>query len=37
MRSGAQLVGGNLRVEWAGDDHIYLTGPALEVFSGEIS
>ena len=37
-RSGRRVVvnlpGGELQVEWADDDHIYLTGPAVEVFSG---
>lgn len=30
------LDGGNLMVEWAGDGHVYMTGPAEEVFEGEI-
>ncbi len=30
------LPGGDLHVEWSEDDHIYLTGPAEEVFTGEI-
>ena len=30
----AALPGGDLRVEWAVDDHVLLTGPAVEVFSG---
>jgi len=29
------LLGGDLEVDWAGDNHVYLTGPAVEVFSGE--
>ncbi len=28
------LPGGDLELEWAGDDHVYMTGPAVEVFSG---
>ena len=32
----ARLPGGNLELEWADDDHLYLTGPAEEVFSGEL-
>jgi len=28
------LPGGDLQVEWAIDDHVLLTGPAVEVFSG---
>lgn len=31
----AHLPGGDLELEWAEDDHVYLTGPAVEVFSGE--
>tara|TARA_Y100001978_G_scaffold181472_1_gene177656 strand:- start:739 stop:1608 length:870 start_codon:yes stop_codon:yes gene_type:complete len=30
-----QLLGGNLEIEWAEDDHVYMTGPAVEVFRGE--
>ena len=30
------LSGGDLEMEWAGDGTIYMTGPAVEVFSGEI-
>jgi diaminopimelate epimerase len=29
------LLGGDLQIEWADDNHAYLTGPAVEVFSGE--
>ena len=32
----AHLPGGDLELEWAGDNHIYLTGEAVEVFSGEM-
>lgn len=28
------LVGGDLEVEWGADNHVYLTGPAVEVFRG---
>jgi diaminopimelate epimerase len=32
----AHLPGGDLRLEWSeADNHVYLTGPAVEVFSGE--
>ncbi len=31
----ATLPGGDLELAWAGDDNIYMTGPAAEVFSGE--
>lgn len=28
------LVGGDLELEWAADNRVYMTGPAVEVFSG---
>lgn len=32
----AHLPGGDLRLEWSErDNHVYMTGPAVEVFSGE--
>ncbi len=31
------LPGGNLDIEWAKDNHVYLTGTATEVFRGEIN
>ncbi|HKD36673.1 MAG TPA: diaminopimelate epimerase [Pirellulales bacterium] len=32
----AHLPGGDLELEWnAADNHVYMTGPAVEVFSGE--
>ena len=32
----AHLPGGDLRLEWSEqDNHVYKTGPAVEVFSGE--
>jgi len=31
------LSGGDLELEWAEDGNLYMTGPATEVFSGEIS
>ncbi len=31
----AALPGGDLDIRWADDDHVHLTGPAEEVFSGE--
>ena len=31
------LSGGDLELEWAEDGNLYMTGPAAEVFSGEIS
>ena len=29
------LPGGDLEIEWADDDHVYMTGPAVEVFTGD--
>ncbi len=29
------LPGGDLELHWSDDNHVYLTGPAVEVFSGE--
>ncbi|MGE5550767.1 MAG: diaminopimelate epimerase [Bacteroidota bacterium] len=34
-RTAIELPGGNLMLEWKPDGHIYLTGPAVEVFTGE--
>ncbi len=31
----AHLRGGTLELHWADDDHVYMTGPAVEVFSGD--
>ena len=31
-----RLPGGELTVKWAKDDHVFMSGPAEEVFSGEI-
>lgn len=33
-RVKVHLLGGDLDVEWAEDDHVYMTGPAVEVFRG---
>jgi len=30
----AHLPGGDLELEWAADDHVYMTGPATQVFEG---
>lgn len=30
------LRGGDLQIEWTGDNHVHLTGPAEEVFEGEV-
>jgi diaminopimelate epimerase len=32
----AHLPGGDLELDWADNGHVYLAGPAVEVFSGEI-
>lgn len=31
------LSGGDLEIEWGDDNHVYMTGPAVEVFRGEFS
>jgi diaminopimelate epimerase len=31
-----ELKGGALRIQWAKDGRVYMTGPAVEVYSGEI-
>jgi diaminopimelate epimerase len=31
----AHLPGGDLKLEWAADNHVFLTGEAVEVFSGK--
>ncbi len=31
-----KLLGGELSIEWRDDDHVLLTGPAVEVFTGEV-
>ncbi len=31
-----QLPGGTLEIEWRDDDHVFMAGPAVEVFSGEL-
>ncbi len=31
------LLGGDLEMEWAEDGHIYMTGPAVQVFEGDYS
>ncbi len=30
------LPGGDLLIEWSDDNHVYMTGPAVEVFQGEL-
>ncbi|MFH1014523.1 MAG: diaminopimelate epimerase [Nitrospirota bacterium] len=31
-----RLAGGDLIIEWAEDNHVYMTGPAVEAFTGQI-
>jgi len=31
------LLGGDLKIEWADNNHIYMTGPATEAFNGEVA
>ncbi len=31
-----ELLGGDLEIRWAENDHVYMTGPAEEVFSGTL-
>jgi diaminopimelate epimerase len=33
----SHLSGGDLELEWADDGQLYMTGPAVEVFSGSIA
>ena len=33
----AHLPGGDLELRWADDDHVFMTGPAEEVFTGELA
>lgn len=35
-RAVVHLNGGDLEIEWDADNHVFMTGPAEEVFSGEI-
>ena len=35
-RALAQLPGGDLEIEWASNNHVYMTGPATTVFEGEL-
>lgn len=35
--ANVQLLGGNLQIEWSKqDNHVYMTGPAVTVFEGEL-
>jgi diaminopimelate epimerase len=31
-----RLLGGDLQLEWGTDNHVYMTGPAETVFTGEV-
>jgi diaminopimelate epimerase len=33
-RALVHLPGGDLDIEWAGNNHVYMTGPATTVFEG---
>ncbi len=33
-KATVELRGGKLEIEWAKDNHVYMTGPAVEVFTG---
>jgi diaminopimelate epimerase len=35
-RATVHLLGGELQIEWLGDGHVHMTGPAVEVFTGEL-
>jgi diaminopimelate epimerase len=35
-KATVHLPGGDLLIDWAPDNHVYMTGPAEEVFEGEI-
>jgi diaminopimelate epimerase len=36
-RVNVHLPGGDLLIEWTGDNRVLMTGPATEVFEGEIA
>lgn len=35
-RATAHLPGGDLEIEWASNNHVYMTGPATTVFEGQL-
>ncbi|HSC21566.1 MAG TPA: diaminopimelate epimerase [Solirubrobacterales bacterium] len=35
-RAAVRLLGGELQIDWAEDGHVHMTGPAVEVFTGEL-
>ena len=36
-KATVRFPGGDLQIDWADDDHVYLTGPATFVFDGELA
>jgi diaminopimelate epimerase len=36
-KTTVHLLGGDLQIEWSGNNHVYMTGPAVEVFEGLIA
>jgi len=36
-RAGIALPGGSLDIRWADDGHLFMTGPAETVYTGEIA
>lgn len=32
-----QLLGGTLQIDWRDDNHVFMTGPAVEIYTGELS
>ncbi|MFW5867637.1 MAG: diaminopimelate epimerase [Armatimonadota bacterium] len=32
-----ELLGGTLQIEWRDDNHLFMTGPAVEIYTGELS
>lgn len=36
-RVTVHLRGGDLFIEWGTDNHVYMTGPAVEIFNGEVN
>lgn len=35
-KTTVHLLGGDLLIEWANNNHVYMTGPAVEVYNGRI-
>ena len=36
-RALVHLPGGDLEIEWANNNHVYMTGPATTVFAGKLN